>query len=414
MLSYTRSPNSASPPEPDQKVMDIENATLNSLSLGKLSLSEAYPQRPAFGTAGTPVTLWANYVQLMVDPQLVLYKYDIRVELAGGKKAEVVGKKLVRIVQLLLEMQDFAELRPHVVTDFKSTLVSRRQQPPLPSTGENKYTVIYRAEGEDEPKPNAKEYSIRLKYTNTLPVHGLVEYLTSTTMSSDYDKLPIIQGLNIFLNHYSKTNTSLATIGASRNFSLDSNYQGIADLGSGLQAIRGFFASIRAATARILVNVNVSYGAFYKRGFLTVLMHEYGTQNKYRLASFVKRVKVSPTHLKAKTNKAGQEIPRRKAIVGLATPGDGKDLDHPPRVSTFGAGPKGVEFWLDQKPSPSPSKGVKGGKGGKGGKSATPGGGPSSTGGSYITVYDFFKKSKTPILHLYTYILILSKRMELR
>lgn len=376
---------------------DIENASQkNALSLGKLSLSDTYPQRPAFGTEGTPVTLWANYVQLIVDPKLVLYKYDIKVE------PEAVGKKLVRIVQLLFEHQDLADLQKHVVTDFKSTLVSRQQLPWEPPKIEETYKVTYRAEGEDEPKQRAQEYKVRLKYTNTLPVNNLIEYLTSSTLASDYDKLPMIQALNIFLNHYSRTNPNLTTIGASRDFPLDQGYNGTADLGSGLQAIRGFFASIRAATARILVNVNVSYGAFYKRGSLPVLMHEYGIQNKYRLASFLKRVKVSPTHLKPRTNKAGKEVTRRKAIVDLARPRDGHASEHPPRISTYGAGSKGVEFWLDPQAAPAAPTPSKGGKGGKGGKSAKPAGQPSSTGGKYITVYEFFRQSESTEPNGYT------------
>ncbi len=349
-------------------------------------MSEAYPQRPAYGTEGTPVTLWANYVQLVVDPKLVLYRYDINV------KPEAKGKKLVRIVGLLLEEPDFAGRKEHVVSDFKSTLVSRQRLP----KDEASYEILYRAEGEDEPSQRATKYEIRLKYTNTLPVNQFVEYLTSTTLSNDGEKLPMIQALNIFLNHYSKTNTNLTTIGSSRDFPLSSNYDGLGDLGSGLQVIRGFFASVRAATARILVNVNVSYGAFYKRGSLAALIYEYGGQNKHRLASFLKKVKVSPTHLKPRTNKAGKEIPKMKTIVGLAAPGDGRQDEHPPRVNAFAAGPKGVEFWLDQQTTaaPTPSKAGKGGKGGKAAKSAKPAGQPSSTGGKYISVYEFFKQSK--------------------
>ncbi|RYP16592.1 hypothetical protein DL765_005053 [Monosporascus sp. GIB2] len=374
-------PNGASAPQPDPNVTKIENATQNSLAsqLDKLSLKPIFPQRPAYGTDGRPVVLWANYVELVTNKELVLYSYAIEV------KPEAVGKKLVRIVGLLLEEPDLAALRDGIVTDFKSTLLSRKRLP----QDEKKWDITYRAEGEDVPTQRATRYDVRLKYTNTLSVSNLLEYLTSSTLPiGHYDKQPIVQALNIFFNHYSKTHPRLATIGASRNFPLDPRQGGYADLGSGLQAIRGFFASVRAATARILVNVNVSYGAFYKPGPLVTVIREYGTHNKYKLEKFLKRLKVSPRHIERKKNKTGEVILRKKTIFGLAFKRDGANLDHPPRVSEFGAGPRGVEFWLDQQKTPAPGKG----KGAKGGKQAKPAG-QSSTGGRYISVYDFFRQT---------------------
>jgi eukaryotic translation initiation factor 2C len=109
------------------------------------------------------------------------------------------------------------------------------------------------------------------------------------------------------------------------------------------------FASVRAATCRILVNVNVTHAAFYNEGPLDQLMVAFDPQRrggKTRLASFLKRVRVRTTHLpeKKKKNKAGEVIYRVKTMVGLATPNDGHGLSRPPRVREFGAGPKLVEF----------------------------------------------------------------------
>ena len=382
---------------------EIENATQSALSLGKLSLNNKFPQRPAFGTEGKPVNLWANYVQLVVDPKLVLYSYEIKVN------PDAVGKKLVQIVKLSLDLPELAELRSHIVTDFKSTLISRMKLPEPKSTEGTKgtqpaggtitYSVPYRAELEDEPKTNATTYKVQLKLTHTLTISNVIDYLTSSTLSSnEVETQPTIQALNIFLNHYSKTNTGLATIGTAKNFPLRANYDGLGDLGYGLQVIRGFFASVRAATARILVNVNVSYGAFYKPGPLAVLMDQFRTWDKVKLGKFVKGVRITPKHLKPKKNRSGQEILKRKTIIGLAVPKDGKGLPHPPKISGYGAGPKEVQFWIEQKTSTS-GKEAKGGKGSKASKSA---GQPSSTTGRYISVFDFFRQSRSilPTSHL--------------
>lgn len=66
-------------------------------------------------------------------------------------------------------------------------------------------------------------------------------------------------------------------------------------------------------------------------------------------------------HIKKKKNRKGEEIARVKTILGLATQNDGHGMEHPPRVENFGAGPKGVLFWMD------PAVGTGGSSGGTGG-----------------------------------------------
>ena len=66
-----------------------------------------------------------------------------------------------------------------------------------------------------------------------------------------------------------------------------------------------------------------------------------------KLNNFLKKVRVRVTHI-IRRNKAGQEIPRTKAIASLASPGDGSTLPNPPKVPRFGAGPKEVEFFLNK------------------------------------------------------------------
>lgn len=353
----------------------------NSIDLSKLGLQDAFPSRPAYGTKGVSVTLLANYIVLTASPEIILHRYDISVAPAA------VGKKLIQIIRLVLE-----ELMPHkddIVTDFKSTLLCRKK------LDDQTIIIQYRAEGEDEPRARATQYTVQLRLTNVLAVSELTEFLTSTNLSAQYDeKLPMIQAFNIFLNHYSKSSGNLITIGSSKAFSLDQRSDKW-DLGSGLTAVRGFFASVRAATARVLVNVNVSHGAFYQEGPLDQIILRFGSQRGlFRLEAFLKRLRVQTTHLKEKTNKKGVVIPRIKTIHGLANKNDGHSgLAHPPRVKAFGAGPRDVEFWLDAVPqqgsSPAPAGPAKGRKGGSKAKAL-----PSASGGRYISVYDFFAESE--------------------
>lgn len=377
---------------------------MSSLSLDG---SAVLPARPGYGTEGQPITVYANYVQLLPPSDLTLYSYDV-----AEIKPEVVGKKRTQIIRLLInESPELEDYQGDMVTDFKSTLISRKQ---LELGGAAKVIeVTYKAEGEDEPKESAPTYKVSVKYTKTLTVGDLMSFLTSTNPSTQYDsKLEMIQGLNIFLKHWAKSNNNVATIGASKTFSMSGNADKL-DLGRGLTALRGFFTSVRAATNRILVNVNVSHGAFYNEGKLTDLIRAFGphpdTSGFRSLEKFLKRVRVRTTHLKEKKNRKGEVVHRAKTVFGLAKKSDGQGPNRP-RVKEFAAGPKHVEFWLEDRstapaasssipgaePSQAPSKKKGKGKGAKG-KAETPakaGPQPVPTGtGRYISVYDHFKKT---------------------
>jgi len=324
------------------------------------------PQRPSFGTVGSPVTLWANYVNIIAEPALSLYRYAVSCQ------PDATGRKLARIIQLLLQTPELAVYEQDMVSDFKSTCISRLKLPKDDVT----VVIAYRAEDEDEPRRSATSYSVRISYTNELSVDDLTRYLRATNVSASCDnKQQLIQAFNIFLNHFAKSSRDTGTIGSSRAFPLRPGAPR-RNLGKGLIAIRGFFASVRPATSRILVNVNVTHAAFYGDGRLDELM--FATDylgDKLKLASFLKRVRVRTTHLPEKKNKAGKVVHRVKTIVGLATPDDGHGLPaaHRPRVPQLGAGPKLVKFWRAS--------------------------GPSSPGGEYISVYNFFRTSKLD-LHL--------------
>ncbi|KAL7933965.1 Piwi domain-containing protein [Trichoderma chlorosporum] len=340
-----------------------------SIDLSTLGLQDTLPRRPAYGTKGTEVTLWANYVALTASPKLVLYRYEISVTPSAA------GKKLTQIVRLFLEAPELAEYKHDLVSDFKSTLLSRQK------FDDRTINVAYRSEGEDEPKSDGVQYKVKLQLTNTLATSELIEYLTSTNPSAQYDgKLPLIQALNIFLNHYSKTTDGLVSLGSSngstKTFALGESSE-TWDLGNCLTAIRGFFASVRAATARVLVNVNASQAVFYQEGPLDQFVLRFGHQKGfYELQRFLNGIRVRTTHLKAKVNRRGEPILRPKTIWSLANIRDGQGLQNPPRVKAFGAGPKDVEFWLEVR-----DKNKQGGKGAK------------AQGGQYITVYDFFAKT---------------------
>lgn len=83
-------------PKPDPKITQLEDevvrrqtASVQQLTsrMGQLDVGgkkpsedqDKFPARPAFGTRGTPVTLWANYYQILTRIPVV-YKYTMTVK----------------------------------------------------------------------------------------------------------------------------------------------------------------------------------------------------------------------------------------------------------------------------------------------------------------------------------------------
>lgn len=354
--------------------------------------SEANPQRPGYGIGGKEVVLWTNYFNLFSNKDLELYRYSVTIA-PDSRGRTPVGKKAKRILQLLLD-EHFLPQGYRIATDFKSNLISLDELD-LESDG---YVVQYRLEEEDVSPPNGRQYRCHVQFTGFLTLSELVNHLTSTQAGLMFgSKEEVIQALNIVLGHHPKSELLIASTAANRHFSVNATAQDHMNLGAGLQVIRGFFMSVRAATARILVNVQVKNMAFYDDGPLDGVMMSYEAVNglnKVNLLKFVKNLSVDVTHI-VRTNSRGQRIPRIKTVQGLATKDDGRNLAHPPIVQNFGAGAKEVQFFLDSSPGSSSSKSapVVGG-GGKKGKGAAKSGPVPPSVGRYISVFDFFKESR--------------------
>ncbi|KAL2382332.1 hypothetical protein RJZ90_003327 [Blastomyces dermatitidis] len=296
---------SSNPQDQDPKVVKVEDAlhpmTKKTFNLGSLKLIKGFPSCPGYGTRGTKVELTTNYVNQRNWHQ------------------------------------------GNLATDFRSTLVSKTKF----SSDETIIEVHYCSEGEDEPAARATTYKVRVLYMKSLSISELTNYLNFTDLGQSFvGKQELMQALNIFLNHYAKSADNLATIGLTKSFSLHQN-AARGDLSSSLEVIQGFFLSVRIATCRILVNINISHGAFYHTGSLPALMSSYSVWNTVVLEKFLKLVRVQTTHLPEKCNRANEVIPRVKTIFGLARMDDGLGMAHPPCVRQHGAGAKDVEFWLD-------------------------------------------------------------------
>lgn len=241
------------------------------------------------------------------------------------------------------------------------------------------FEIVYRAEDQDNPPEPATKYQVKLANPTSLDVGTLIRHLSATSATLGLPRRPeIIQALNIVLGHYPQCYDGVVSMGQNRHFSIDRSPQNafnIHSLGGAMELMRGYFQSVRPATGGLLLNVNVTYSVFLESMPLDKLMSKLGTGDRATLQDKLKRVRVNVTHLPVKKSKVtNQIIPCAKTIFGLAHQLDGRVNENPPHIREFGAGPKGVKFYLATPPS-----------------SAAIG---SKIGGRYISVFDYFYLSK--------------------
>lgn len=383
-----------SPPRADIKKAEddfIKKTTSLTGAMKNTTMINTLPLRPGHGTAGAPITVFANYFEMKVSDTLNLHRYAIDIRelvkkddgFVPSKNAlQLSRKKRKRLFEILLEDEVYSS----AMTDFSSFLVSCQ---PLAGIGNSfaVHNVAYKKEGEDTPAANATHYELKIQYTYSLPLSSMLEYLKSTTQTVTLaNREETLQALNVVVNQAAQTNPFITTVGQNKFFSLNSDANNLFDLGAGLQALRGVFKSVRPATARLLLNVNVSHTVCYSPVPLTNLVAEFRrkTTSLPALSKMLKFVQVERTHLPPRSNAAGLKPPGVKTIWGLASPTDGATLPKPPRVKHHGAGPANVSFWLETtSPSSKMEKATK-----KDGKAPI-----APLNGRYCSVLDFFRNN---------------------
>ena len=397
MSSYSQG---ESLPVPDAAVTALEDATvaprslegaLNNMSVTPKTplTSEAIemPPRPGYCKLGKDIVLLSNYFTMDIKKDKAFFRYLVQVK-PGADGRVPKTKKLKRLIGLFLD-QHFAPAKSQncIATNYKDLLISTIDLQPQAGP----YNVSYYVEG-DDPSPQHPVYRIEVERQQTVDPQDLLNYLGHHEEGGYFMyQGEVLQSLNVVVGHSPKSSQFVATIGANRHYNF--NIGDKKDLGYGLTAIRGFFVSVRPATNRLLVNVQVKNAAFYNTGQLVDLIREFGyipndsSPFTQPLANFLRKLAVNVTHIK-NLNQAGQQIPRIRTIYGLAEPSDGRDQENPPRVPHPGANAKQVRFYLgDTQHSTGSARGTP-----TRGRGAIRGGGqrqPSR--GRYVSVFEHFQ-----------------------
>ncbi|KAK4997282.1 hypothetical protein LTR66_003287 [Elasticomyces elasticus] len=322
--------------QPDPMVTARENAVVQT-TRGKLI--EGLPGRPEYAKLATKhIVLRANYYHVQTayeakQPQVPLYRYNVSVD------GEQLSKpKRRRMMEMLMGHSKFDGV--HVASDYSKLIVTTKdidlgptrvwtssveivnpEDPPHPPAQPSDSQQV-----EDSRKRRTKGFKVEC--TGVFSLQDIMQYMQSNSAGGFYEaKNDVIQLLNIIMYKAPNTENRVHSIMGNKFYATLGHPQMESfQLGGGLEALRGYYSSVRTSTNRILVNLNVSSAAFFRPVKLEKLIDEFlgtGWANKVgdwpKIHSFLKMLKVRTEYLKTKDS-AGETVPKPRTytIVGLA------------------------------------------------------------------------------------------------
>lgn len=310
--------------------------------------NKCLPLRPGYGTQGTPIIVRTNFFPLdILNKNLTLYRYEVTIlpKAGGANEEDEATKKMAKarrrqFISLLMQSQIFRHVR--CATDYAKVIVTD-QRLNMPEGNFTDVAVAYHDPDETPlaQTPAASESdSIKSRRVNrtrklriyeagelsNLSVSDLLDAIASGRQSAYYHgKEEMIQALNIILNDAvlrTPQTHRVALIGQNKFFPFQVGaLRESRELGEGLTALRGYFSSLRIGANRLLLNVNVASGAFYKSVPLPELVRDFTNKAPTSSAPVLNRLNIFLKGLKVRTNYAkesGSPLIQVRKIVGIA------------------------------------------------------------------------------------------------
>lgn len=319
-------------PQPDPQVTKLENEVVKDLStaMARTSLGDELPRRPNYGTVGKAIILFTNYVAVQPNKDLTLYRTTLAVQGESNEDRMPKPKKR-RLIQQLLQAEQFAGLVS--ATDGAQVIITNKK--PKIEGREAIKIEWFPADGEplaaataDEPEERKKArqrntFTLLVESLGTVSVNELLKDLSSGSVTYPL-KLETIQALNILMAQGPSTDSKITVAGQNRFYPVEGHAQHVKwGLGGGLEALRGYYSSVRTSINRIILNVNVATAAFYKPGPLLDMLGELGGNqgDPKRMSAFVKKLRFETSYItekdtngKVKTQN-GRPVTKRKVHV---------------------------------------------------------------------------------------------------
>ena len=274
--------------------------------------------------------LWANYFKINIKAPAV-YRYTIKVaanEEALKKEAEVASKKVEVVIGHLLRQIGASAQSVAIASDFKVHLVTATKLP-VPANRTFEVTWTEPSFNEQLP-PKPQTWLVKVEETVEDCDFGKVlnelTTLDPTIDTLDFPKYNVeLDALNTIITHHARAHDRTAVVGRGRFFAFgdDLMEQKLPTEASPVVILRGYFASVRPATGRLLLNTNVTHGVFRPGVPLKVLFKELGLAVMDQIKQLQPYQK---SQIKARLTRVNKVLSKARVEVNLpfkATP-DGK------------------------------------------------------------------------------------------
>lgn len=260
-------------------------------TFSKLALRDIIPLQPrnGLGTLGRAVALETNYFELRGLDRFTLHQHSLDV-VAGPRGPLPFDQKLpLRLKRVLCTavLKHFHD--KNTATNYVNKLICTE-----PIT-EQTITVNDSEPGQNGP---SVDYRVHIRFYRSFHFRDVLADLQSPEpIYHPEERNDAIQALNVVLAHYPNESRGIHPVGQSKHFAA---YSHPTRLDKGLNALGGYFHSVRPTSDSLLLNVNFSAAAFYDAAPLQQLINAFDQQGRYfsdpqaahRLNSFLKNLSV--------------------------------------------------------------------------------------------------------------------------
>jgi eukaryotic translation initiation factor 2C len=294
-----------------------------------------FPGRKSYGTKGKSVTLRTNYfhVQLAHEVDKTIAEKPLHRYTVDYADNDMPKTKKRRAIEQILQLPAFQKLTH--ATDYAATIVTMEQlddailkrtdlEVVLPVKGSDKPLDAPANDAPEHVKKARARNTVKFKITHvsSLNLSQLTQYINSTSAGAFFaGHQSLVQMLNIIMCKAPNETNAIAKLPGNKfyphagllNQGGHPGFESV-DLAGGLVALRGYYSSVRCATGRILLNLNVTSGAFYDSVSLLDLATRFGARDPEQWEMFIRKLKVL-------YKRPGKDpIQGEKTIISLAKP----------------------------------------------------------------------------------------------
>ncbi|CAG8906164.1 unnamed protein product [Penicillium egyptiacum] len=346
---------------PNARVQALEDKYVTESAKAR-PVSNSLARRPGYGTQGRPVVLRANFFPMEFKPNIKFHSYRLKI------KPEAKKGQQKFILESMFRKYPLFNKGIGVATDGATEIVTTELLP------ENREPFrCSMGDGSGHGSGTSKAYTGPWEATLTLDSsYSPADMLACLEDVNHREELPneapCLRVLNILMSACPYKDAGISIIGKGRNkfFRMDKRKQSM-DIKGGLEAVRGYYSSVRVGAGRIFLNLNVSHGAFFHEGLLSdilIAFQQVHGNNRELVHRYLKGLKVHALHLDSRENGSGVKEKPVRTILGVATPRDGCNGPNPPQVLHVASSAENVKFWMGDEKK-----------------------------GKYVTVADYFEKT---------------------